>query len=183
MEWWVWVIIVIIAIMAYPLVRAIWWRKVSSTWEERRDGRMDLWAKRTDDLSQYIRNQEAAGKDIRTMPVLKIEGDLHSLAEAQRSDLPPTPDQAVLQDATVRFFELGRDIIRATREGREDDANRLVEESEKLADFVHLIEPRKETQEGPQGVLTVCPNWNCGRANDPEAKFCAFCGTSLEPIP
>lgn len=71
------------------------------------------------------------------MQVLKVEGDLHGLADTQRNDRPTNPQDAALQDATVRYFELGRDIIKAIREGRPDDANRLQEESEGIDAFVH----------------------------------------------
>jgi len=96
-----------------------------------------LCAKRTSDLVRYISDQETSGEDIRTMQVLKVEGDLHGLADTQRNDRPTNPQDAALQDATVRYFELGRDIIKAIREGRPDDANRLQEESEGIDAFVH----------------------------------------------
>ena len=132
MEWWGWILIAIAIFFAYQIIKAAWWRRVSSSWEERRRGRLVICDKRLTGLSQYISNQETSGGNVKAIQVLRVEGDLHALADAQQKDRPDTADQSQLQNATVRYFELWRDIVKANREGREEDADRLQLEVEQL---------------------------------------------------
>ncbi len=152
----------IIVRQLWLFLQATWWRRVNSTWAERWEGRMQIATSRLNTLHHYMDEMKASQKKISGMDIVRVEGALHSLADAQRKDKPDTPSQIDISKASVRYLEIHRDMLRLLREDNFVEMARLTDELEGIEEFLsrHTHMHFWDNPERPQSRTVV--------ANDPD---------------